>query len=272
MLYAGPDGALTGFEYEVTQAVARELGLTASFVLGTWSDLPAALGQGVMDAVVAGWIPRAELPVSWSETYLESGLCLVVVKGSPIRTVADLRGRKVAVYPDPGVTEWTQTHLAESQLTVTTKGLYELVAQGEVDALVYDFPYVCSEILPYRDRLRIVGINLSRFGYAVMLPRGELALVDAVNQAIRTVKMSEPYGRWLRSWFQLDDLGRDVLDLGPSPQRGGRTYTTKGWESLREVARQLWKDPARWVDLWHANGSHVPFPELVPPGTLLTVP
>ncbi len=138
--------------------------------------------------------------------------------------------------------------------------------------MIYDFPYVAAEIVPLRDRLRIVGLNLTRFGYSVMLPPGELGFVDAMNQAIRTVRATKEYGSWLRTWFHLDDLGTDVLDLGPPPPATPRTHTTRGWESLRDIARTLWKDEARWVDLWHANSGRIAFPELVPPETQLAVP
>lgn len=272
MFFTAADGSPSGFEWRVVESVAAHMGVRAEPIGIGWPDLPRALREGHIDAIVAGWIAAPELPVSWSDSYLESGLALAVPRGSPVTTLEALQGKRVVVYPDPSLDRWFNQKLGQSKLEKAQDGLIEVMLGTGADAVVYDFPYLAAELYPQREKARIVALNLHRFGYAFMLPQGQAALLDAVNEGVRATRQRPEYATWLREFFRVDEVAADLFDLAPTPKESGRTHTTRGWTGLREVAQAEYGDAARWIDIWHANERIVPFPELVPPKAVLRIP
>jgi ABC-type amino acid transport substrate-binding protein len=272
MIMAG-DGTYDGFEYRFQQAIGEALGVKAELVAVTWNDQTTVLRAGLIDAVLAGWIPNSAVDASFSDSYLESGLCLIVKKGSAIRTMADLPGKKVAIYNDPATELWADKHLTKSTVQVMDDGYFGLLAAGDLDAVVYDYPFAVGKLQAYRDRLRIVELNVHPFGYSVLLPNDNQDLLEAVNTAIGEVRARGDYAKWIREFFPMDGDMAQVLDLAPPTlPPGAKTHVARGDEQLRDVAKRYYGDDKRWLEIWKANRGHIAFPEWVPKGTKLVIP
>jgi ABC-type amino acid transport substrate-binding protein len=272
MLYIDEKGQGAGFDLQVIHGIASRMGLQPELVGVAWRDQPVALQQGKADVVVSGWIPNTGVEAAFSEAYLESGLCLVVKVGSPVRDLSDLGGRKVGLYPDPAARIWAQKNLPPSTVVELEDGYFEMLAGEQIDAFIYDYPFVIGEIAPFVDKLRIVRLNLYPFRYSVMLPRKQDALLAAVNAAVAELRASDEYGRAMRDSFGFPWTAQ-VLDLSFQERTAGsRLHQVKKGETLRDLARQYYGDPERWVDVWRANREFVAFPELVVPGSRVVIP
>ena len=98
----------------------------------------ATLVPAVADLVERGVAARFFLPIGW----LSEGYPLVVPDGSPITTVDDLRGKRVATFPldHPGFLYWrvflSKHHglRGEQIATVQTLATQDALAAGQVDA------------------------------------------------------------------------------------------------------------------------------------------
>ena len=92
-----------GFDWAVANALAKRIGVdTVVVVPGKYSELPGRLIADKFDVIVSGYTADPSIPgVDWSEPYYDYGLCLVVRKGSGIRSVDDLVGRTVGLFNDP---------------------------------------------------------------------------------------------------------------------------------------------------------------------------
>ena len=272
MIMAG-DGTHDGFEHRMQQAIGAAIGVRSELVAVTWNDQPEVLRAGLVDAVLAGWIRSPGVDAEFSDSYLESGLCLLVKKGSGVRSMADLPGKKVAIYNDPATIAWAGKSLAGSQVEVFSDGFFDMLAGEDVDAVVYDYPFAVGKLQAYKDRLRIVELNVHPFGYSVMLPRGNDDLLTTVNGAIREVRADPEYAIWIREFFAMEGEMAQVLDLATAAApEGAKTHVARRDEQLRDVARRYYGDEKRWVDVWKANRGHVAFPEWIPPGTKLVIP
>jgi polar amino acid transport system substrate-binding protein len=62
------DGKLVGFEVDLAEYLARELGVRSEFVQGQWDKLPDRLNRGDIDIVLNGyeWTPERER--EWAST------------------------------------------------------------------------------------------------------------------------------------------------------------------------------------------------------------
>ncbi len=273
MTFKGSDGLPTGFEHHLSHAIAAELGVKAEIVPVTWNSHEKGVQTGAVDAVIAGWIPNDAVAVSWSTGYLESGLCLVVRKDSGIRDMAALAGKKVGLYNDPAAEIWAKTALPGSQLTLVEDGYFDLLGSGELDAVIYDYPFVVGEIVPHAESLRIVQLNVHPFAYAAMLPRGDAELKAAIDAAITSIRSKPAYRAWLDEFFTITGPAAEVLDLPKAATSGGATlHTVQSGETLRAIAAQHYGDEARWNELWRANKDQVAFPEWPGLGLELVIP
>ena len=98
--YHDKDGKLTGYDVEVTRAVADKLGVKVEFKETQWDSMMAGLKAGRFD-VVANQVgltsPERQATFDKSEPYSWSGAVLVVRKDdNKIKSPADIKGVKTA--------------------------------------------------------------------------------------------------------------------------------------------------------------------------------
>ncbi|WP_118816273.1 amino acid ABC transporter substrate-binding protein [Neisseria lactamica] len=97
--YHDKDGKLTGYDVEVTRAVADKLGIKVEFKETQWDSMMAGLKAGRFD-VVANQVgltsPERQATFDKSEPYSWSGAVLVARNDSNIKSIADIKGVKTA--------------------------------------------------------------------------------------------------------------------------------------------------------------------------------
>ena len=97
--YHDKNGKLTGYDVEVTRAVADKLGIKVEFKETRWDSMMAGLKAGRFD-VVANQVgltsPERQATFDKSEPYSWSGAVLVVRKDSNIKSIDDIKGVKTA--------------------------------------------------------------------------------------------------------------------------------------------------------------------------------
>ena len=98
--YHETDGTLTGYDVEVTRAIARKLGVTVEFKETQWDAMLAGLKAGRFDLVanqVALTTPERQATFDKSEPYSWSGaMMLVRADNDDIKSLEDVKGRKAA--------------------------------------------------------------------------------------------------------------------------------------------------------------------------------
>ncbi len=97
--YHDKDGKLTGYDVEVTRAVAEKLGVKVEFKETQWDSMMAGLKAGRFD-VVANQVgltsPERQATFDKSEPYSWSGAVLVARNDSNIKSIDDIKGVKTA--------------------------------------------------------------------------------------------------------------------------------------------------------------------------------
>lgn len=98
--YHDANGKLTGYDVEVTRAVAEKLGVKVEFKETVWDSMMAGLKAGRFDIVanqVALTTPERRATFDKSESYSWSGAMMVVRSDEDsIKTLDDIKGRKAA--------------------------------------------------------------------------------------------------------------------------------------------------------------------------------
>ncbi len=90
----------TGFDYDLSQAIAAKLGITFTFNDQDWDGIIPSLQSGTHDVIMSGMNDTLERQeVLDFVDYFKAGFAIVVPKGNPesIKSLADLCGKTVAI-------------------------------------------------------------------------------------------------------------------------------------------------------------------------------
>lgn len=86
------DGELNGFEIDVANKLARDMGVETEFKIYTWHELIPALNSGEIDVIISGMsiTPKRALQLDFTLPYAESGTALAT-NTAKTKDVKDLR-------------------------------------------------------------------------------------------------------------------------------------------------------------------------------------
>lgn len=195
-------GRLIGFEVELADALAAELGARAEAVPNQWSLLIPGLQRGDYDIAMNGLevTPEREREVLFSKAYYISNLEVAVRKDeAPSRTLAGLRGKRVGTLKE-SLAERLLASMPEIQISAYEGQVEPYFDLGfkRLDAVVMDTP-----IARYYAHGRGFEMAPAEFGearYAVACQKGDESLVAALDAAFeklaRTGKLREIYERY----------------------------------------------------------------------------
>ncbi|OGR33298.1 MAG: hypothetical protein A2091_07215 [Desulfuromonadales bacterium GWD2_61_12] len=269
MYYVTGNQPVRGFEFELARSLAGELGVASiSFIAADYAELPALLREGKADLMLAGYIPDPSIDgVEWSNSYLDFGLCLIVLQSSAVTEPQHLAGKAVAIYDDPAAGRWVQENIPRARMQTFSgaSGWFEALEARQVDGLVYDYPFAATEIKDH-PRAKIVKFNLNRAHYAVGLPARNDALLDAVNAALGRILASPRYGELMREFmpYRSDSLTKAVA--------GAKNYTVREGDTLAKIAGKTLNAAERWPEIWELNRGRIPNPHLIYSGYVLILP
>lgn len=95
------DGTVTGFEYDMLQYIAKKIGAQkGEYVIAEWTSMIPGLKSGRWDIILSGMAVTQERiqggGIQYSNPYLIIYDTPMVLKGSSIKTMADLKGKILA--------------------------------------------------------------------------------------------------------------------------------------------------------------------------------
>ncbi len=191
-----------GFEVDLAEALAAELGLKPWFVQNQWDSLVPGLKRGDYDVVINGLeiTEERKAEVEFSDPYYLTYEALTVpLKAFDIASLADLKGRRAGTLKGA----LAERLLAETDGVVvvgydTQTMLYDDLALGRVDAVLMDHP--AAVYYGIDPRLKNLPGQFGRMAYGVAVRKDEAKLLAQVNAALarlmKSGKLREIYERW----------------------------------------------------------------------------
>lgn len=88
-----------GFDMDLIRAIAKESGFAVNLVNTNWDGIIPALLAGNADMIISAMTITEERQksVTFSDPYFEATQYIAVKEGSPIKSLADLEGKKIGV-------------------------------------------------------------------------------------------------------------------------------------------------------------------------------
>ena len=140
------DGSVGGFDVEVCQAVCEYLGWKYEPVPFNWDAKDAELNAGSCDCIWSGiTVEGMEDDYTWGMVYSNNTQMIMVPDTSKIKSLADLKGKKVGVQTSTSAYDMLEDSQAELAATFSDLLVYESytiafndLKAGAIDAIAID--------------------------------------------------------------------------------------------------------------------------------------
>ena len=183
------DGTLAGFEKELGDLIAADLGVTAEYIETPWDSLIAGVDSNRYDIVINNVSPTEERQKKYdfSTPYLYSEPKVAVLKDSPLQNVSEISGKTSAQSETSNFRKIMEEKGAQIVTITGFDEAVEMVNSGRADMTANDSVTFAEYQKEHSDsKLRLLEGSLgSGTNAAVLMPKNQQALVDAVNESIK---------------------------------------------------------------------------------------
>ncbi len=200
-------GQASGVSVDLATALARELGRELVIENIAFDGLIPALKTGRIDLIISSLTrtdERAE-SIDFSDPYLETGLCLLVGRKSPIQTAGDLDhpDRTIAVKKGTTGHTYAATRLTKASVLVLDREAAAVleVVQGKADAFIYDQFSVFQHWQRHTEATRAILQPFQKERWAVGARKGDAGLVTSVNRFLARFRKDGGFDRLGDRWL-----------------------------------------------------------------------
>lgn len=213
------DGKLVGFDIDIANALCEEMKAKCEFVTQDWDGIIPALQAGKFDAIIASMSITAERKekVDFTDKYYNTPPAIAAPKDTDIKGVTkeDLAGKTIGVQGSTTHFNYAEKTYTDSEVKAyPTAQEYQLdLANGRLDAVNDDIS-VLEEWLasPEGACCKIVGTitpdpEIHGPGAGIAVRKGETALVEKFNAAIKAIRANGKYKEINDKYFTFDVYG-----------------------------------------------------------------
>ncbi len=200
---------LKGFDIDLMEAIAAELGKKIEWVDMPFDSLIPSLLAKKIDIVAAGMssTPERAKRVAFSENYEVSiSAFIVAAENDSVKTLPDMKGKTVAV--QLGTVQETYSQSLEGATVKSFQKFDDCVREvvlGRVDATLMDVP-VAKSYVEHKDfagRIKIAfEQEITGAGKALAMNLSEQDFVKAVNGALKKLETSGKLDEMKALWFK----------------------------------------------------------------------
>ena len=197
---------LTGFEVDLANAIAKQMGVKVKWVTQPFDSLLIGLNQNRYDFVIAshGITPERQKAVDFSTPHYCTGGAIVSRTGGP-KSVADLRGKTIAVQVGTTYLENVQKVSGVGKVNTYPKDTdaQQALMAGRADAWVSDKFGGLDAVKASSGKLQ-QGALLFQERIAMAVKKNNSTLLKALNDALAAVQKNGTYAKISQQYFGQD--------------------------------------------------------------------
>jgi lysine-arginine-ornithine-binding protein len=212
--YIDSNGELRGFDIEIAEALCAAAGFECAFVIQDWDGMIPGLLAKKYDAVIASMSiteKRREV-VDFTDSYYDTPAKFVASSAPPLEIPSKLPAMNEAL---AGLRVGVQRASSHEAFVGNELPDVELVS-GRLDLVIADSVVLLEGFLktPAGEGFGFVGPNISMPKYhgqgaGIAVRKGETALREAFNRAIRQIRADGTYQEINRKYFEFDVFDAD---------------------------------------------------------------
>ncbi|WDP90105.1 MAG: transporter substrate-binding domain-containing protein [Desulfobacter sp.] len=209
------NGQPSGFNVDITRAVAREMGMDIRIVLGPWNQVRQELESGKIDALMGMFnTPERDKKVDFSIPHFIASYAVFVRAGSPIKSLDQARGKTILVQEG----DLGHDYIREKQLT---PDIVSKINIGDVLSLLADGKGDCAVVSRLQGLILIkekhiknvvaVGEPIIQRKYCLAVKEGNSSLLAKLNEGLSLLKTSGEYDRIYEKWFGVYEQQNTII-------------------------------------------------------------
>jgi ABC-type amino acid transport substrate-binding protein len=212
----GKKGSYTGFDVELMEAIGKEIGREPEFIDSSFETIFRDVAQGKFEAVMsaATITEEREKVVAFSNPYYLSEQAILVKEGSPIKGMADLKGKVVAAQQGTTGLELGKEKAEASELRPYPEGpdADNALKAGTVEAVIIDAP-VAKQQAEELGGIEIVEKVPTEETYGIAVSKENTELVEQLNEGLEKALEDGTYAKVYEKWFK-EAPPKEIFTLG----------------------------------------------------------
>lgn len=208
--YETPSRDIVGFDVDVIKAIAQKSGLSLKIVNTPFTGVFASLNNGDIDLIISGVTinDRRRQSYDFTQPYFEARQLMAVPRDSPVRTLQDLNGRKVAVVTGSTADDIVSRAFGKTSPNIrrfesTPLIIAELVGHG-VDAAIGDNGVIAFRVQEQKTLKTVSDPSFPKEYFGIVVKKGNAALLARLNGGLAAIKADGSYARIYRQWFKAE--------------------------------------------------------------------
>ncbi|TAL84360.1 MAG: transporter substrate-binding domain-containing protein [Candidimonas sp.] len=198
-------GQRTGFDIDITEALAKEMGKKVAWTDIDFKGLIPAIVSGRADAAMSAiYITAARAKVvDFTDPYYAGGLVVLTKKNGPIKSLKDLNGKKVSVQVGTKSVQYLQDNYPKVTRIEVEKNeeMFNLVEVGRADAAVTGKP-AAKLYAQHNPALTVLPEQITTEEYGIAVSKNEPKLTKEFNEALKRIKANGTYQKIVNKWFE----------------------------------------------------------------------
>lgn len=197
-----------GFDVDLVDLVAKDLGVTQQIFDTPFETITSgtSFNANQCDLAAAGMTITDERKqaIDFSDPYFDAEQALLVKKGSNLKTLADLKGKKLGVQQDTTGEKYANDNAAANGYTVVQFEDLPLsetaVRTGAVDAVINDNGVLYDYAKEFPDT-EVTTEFPTNEKYGIGVKKGNTALLTKINEVLKKAKENGEYDKIYEKWF-----------------------------------------------------------------------
>jgi polar amino acid transport system substrate-binding protein len=204
---------VVGFDVDLLDLVAKDLGLEQEIVNIEWAQVTSGaafqakkcdMGMGAMTIT-----KERQAAIAITDPYMDATQVLMTKKDSGIKTLADLRGKKLGAQADTTGKKYADENAQANGYTVIPFNDLALqennVKSGRVDAAINDNGVLYPFVKENPDMEVVAEFNTGeQYGFGALKDGSGPKLVAKFNDLLTTAKSDGTYNEIYKKWFGVE--------------------------------------------------------------------
>ena len=209
----GKKGSYTGFDVELMEAIGKEIGREPEFIDSSFETIFRDVAQGKFEAVAsaATITEDREKVVTFSLPYYLSEQAILVKEGSPIKGLADLKGKVVAAQQGTTGLELGKEKAEASELRPYPEGpdADNALKAGTVEAVIIDAP-VAKQQAEELGGIEVVEKVPTEETYGIAVAKENTELIEQIDEGLEKTIEDGSYAKVYEKWFKEPPALKDL--------------------------------------------------------------
>lgn len=209
---------LVGFDIDLANALAEDLGVSVEFESVAWDGIFNGLNSKQYDAIISSTSITPERQEGFNQTnpYVSNGIIIVSKKGAePVTDMNGLNGKRVGVQLATTADEATQKLAEQNNITMDYKQFdgmldaFTALEGNQIDNVVTDVGVAMYYVAQKPDVFVVTSEVLTNEPIAITVRKGDDGFTEKLNESLKNLQGNGTMTEISMKWFG-EDMTSDI--------------------------------------------------------------